>query len=89
MNYIKLLFVWLAFISLISVAATVYDKLASKSSARRVPEKTLLGLGLVGGAEAMLVTMLIIRHKTRHRKFTVGLPLEIILHIIIITAVAT
>lgn len=86
MNYI---FIWLGIISAVSVVVTVYDKIAAKSGAWRIPEKTLLLLGFLGGAAAMLLTMLIIHHKTRHAKFMVGLPLEIVLHIAIIIAVAT
>jgi uncharacterized membrane protein YsdA (DUF1294 family) len=33
--------------------------------------------GAAGGAAAMLTVMLLIRHKTRHVKFMVGLPLII------------
>lgn len=86
MNYIL---IWSVIISVIAIAVTVYDKIASKTSSRRVSEKALMSIGLLGGALVMLVTMLIIRHKTRHIKFMLGLPLEILLHTGIITAVAT
>lgn len=86
MNYIL---IWSVIISVIAIAVTVYDKIASKTSSRRVSEKALMSIGLLGGAFAMLVTMLIIRHKTRHIKFMLGLPIEILLHTGIITAVAT
>ena len=84
----KYIFIWLVIISAVSVILTVYDKIAAKTGGRRIAEKTLMLLGLIGGAAAILVTMLIIRHKTRHAKFMVGLPVEIILHIGIIAAVA-
>lgn len=86
MNYILL---FAGTVSLVSVFLTVYDKIASKSGIRRIPEKTLMTLGLFGGAAAMLITMLIIHHKTRHAKFMIGLPIEIILHIAIIIAAAS
>ncbi len=89
MNYTEILFAYIAVISAISAIITVYDKISAKAGGRRIPEKTLIILGFLGGAASMLITMLIIRHKTRHLKFMVGLPLEIILHIAIITAVAT
>lgn len=85
----KYILIWLGIISLISVIVTVYDKIAAKYGSRRIPEKTLMLLGILGGAVAMLITMLTIRHKTRHSKFMLGLPLEILLHIGIILAVAT
>lgn len=85
----KYIFIWLGVISVISVIATIYDKIAAKTGNRRIAEKTLLLFGLCGGASMMLLTMLIIRHKTRHAKFMAGLPFEILLHIGIIIAVAT
>ena len=73
---------WLALISLISVILTVYDKIAAKKRPRnRIPEKTLLLCGALGGALPMYLTMLLIRHKTRHKKFMIGLPVIIVLQI--------
>ena len=72
---------WWIFISLVAVVVTVWDKLAAKRRARRIPEATLLWIGFLGGAEAMLGTMKLIRHKTRKPKFMIGLPLMIVLHI--------
>ena len=75
---------YLIIISIITVIVTVYDKIAAKKNPRgRVPEKTLMLLGLFGGAAAEFITMQIIRHKTRHNKFMLGLPAFIILHIIV------
>lgn len=84
----KYIFIWIGVISAVSVILTVYDKIAAKTDNRRIAEKTLMLLGLLGGAAAMLITMLIIHHKTRHAKFMIGLPVELILHIGIILAVA-
>lgn len=76
-------FIWFILISAVSIIMTVYDKWAAKHKKRRVPERTLLSLGIVGGAAAMYLTMLLIRHKTRKKKFMVGLPLEMLLHVLI------
>lgn len=76
-------FIWFILISAVSIIMTVYDKWAAKHKKRRVPERTLLSLGIVGGAAAMYLTMKMIRHKTKKRKFMVGLPLEILLHVLI------
>jgi len=71
--------IYLATVSLLSVIACVWDKRASKiPDHKRVPEKTLLILSAFGGSVAMLFTMLIIRHKTKHMKFMLGIPLIII-----------
>lgn len=70
-------------ISAIAFFITVYDKIAAKKEARRISEKSLLLIGLAGGASVMYVTMQIIRHKTLHAKFMILLPLMIILHIVL------
>ena len=67
---------YLALISLVAAVVTVYDKWAAKHRPRhRTPEKTLLILSALGGSVAMLLTMLGIRHKTKHPNFMVGIPL--------------
>ena len=78
----KALLIWLAAVSLTAAALTIYDKLAAKRRPRgRIRERTLLICGALGGATAMLAVMLLIRHKTRHMKFMLGLPAMILLHI--------
>ena len=70
-----------AVISVISIFITVYDKSASKKGKRRISEKALMLTGFFGGATAMYAVMNAIRHKTKHKKFMVGLPVFIFLHI--------
>ena len=68
--------------SALSVAVTVCDKLAAKITPRhRAREMTLLVLAAAGGSAAMLMTMLVIRHKTRHVKFMLGIPVMILLQL--------
>ncbi|MDR2530558.1 MAG: DUF1294 domain-containing protein [Oscillospiraceae bacterium] len=69
--------VYIAAISAIAVALTAYDKRAARLGRWRVSELMLMFAALVGGSAAMFVSMLAIRHKTRHRKFMVGLPIII------------
>lgn len=82
----KLLFVYIFIISVISVILTVYDKRAAKKGRFRISEATLILCGVFGGALAELVTMLLIRHKTRHIKFMLGLPLIIIAQLVLFAA---
>ena len=65
------------FFSLLAVAFTVYDKIAASKRLFRIPEKVLFLVSLCGGSLAMYITMLIIRHNTKHKRFMVGLPLII------------
>ena len=73
--------IYLAIINITAIILTVYDKRAAKRSWRRVSEKTLMITAAIGGAVAMLITMLLIRHKTKHKKFTIGIPVIIALQI--------
>lgn len=74
-------------ISVLAVGLTVHDKHRARQHGRRVPERTLMLVGLLGGAPAMYTTMRIIRHKTLHRKFMWGLPAEIAMQAVLICAV--
>lgn len=77
---IKHILLWFMFISAVGIVMTVYDKIASKHKKRRVRERTLLLVGSLGAALPMFLTMQIIRHKTRHKKFMIGLPVCFLLH---------
>lgn len=77
-------------ISIISVIVCCYDKIAAKRIQRhRTRESTLLLLSALGGSVAMLATMLIIRHKTKHVKFMLGIPLIILLQAAAVIALFT
>ena len=84
-RYPTLLFtaVYMLVVSAAGVFLTAYDKAASKKSKhgeKRIPENTLMYLGALGGALPMYVTMRIIRHKTKHKKFMIGLPVFAVIH---------
>ncbi len=70
-------------VNLLAVLITIGDKLAARSGGRRVPEQTLFLAALLGGAAGMYLTMLLIRHKTKHKRFMLGLPLILIAHCLI------
>ena len=70
---------YFAVISLIAIIMTMHDKRAAQKGKRRVAEKTLILISVLGGSAAMLLTMLYIRHKTKHAAFMVGIPVIIAL----------
>ena len=71
-------------INFIAVITTVVDKSNAKKHRWRVPENTLLLLTALGGSPAMLLTMYAIHHKTRHKKFMLGIPAIITLQILLV-----
>ena len=78
---------YLAVISLSAVLLTISDKLRAAKHKWRISEATLLLVALFGGAVAEYITMRCIRHKTLHKKFMIGLPLILVLHLCIVGAV--
>ena len=80
----KYIIAFFSVVSVFSIVITVYDKLAAKIlPTHRMPEAALMWIGAFGGAFAMYVMMQLIRHKTRHKKFMIGLPLLMVLHVIL------
>lgn len=85
----KYFMIYLMIISIIAVIMTVSDKAKARKHKRRIPEKTLFLTAALGGSAAMYLTMLTIRHKTKHKRFMIGLPLIIILQIVIVIITIT
>ena len=87
--FLEIFIAYLCVISVVAVAVCIYDKFAAKHATKhRTPEAVLLLLSALGGSVAMLATMLVIRHKTKHVKFMVGIPAIIIVQAAIAVAVA-
>ena len=78
---LKICLAYLIAISLISIIVCIWDKKISKKNRveLRIPEAVLLLLSALGGSVAMFITMLVFRHKTKHVKFMLGIPVIIIL----------
>lgn len=81
---IQVVLIYISVISLISIFVTIYDKSAAKKHKQRISENTLILLSLLGGSVAMLATMKLIRHKTKHKKFMLGIPAIIILQVVLV-----
>lgn len=81
-------FAYIIVVSICSIVVCIYDKKISKRNnvKLRVPEKSLFIWSAVGGSVAMFVTMLLIRHKTKHASFMIGIPVIIILQAALIGA---
>lgn len=75
------LLIYLAAVSVMAVTLTVSDKRRAKARRYRISEFTLMLFAALGGSVAMLLTMLMIHHKTRHAKFMVGIPVIIVLQL--------
>lgn len=75
---------YLFLINALAFLLMLLDKLRAKKKARRIPEATLLLTAALGGSMGAVTGMNLLRHKTRKLKFSLGLPLLLILHILIL-----
>lgn len=83
-NIILILALYLLIVSFISIIITVVDKRKAIKNKYRIPEKHLLFWGFIGGALPMFITMSVIRHKTKHKKFMILLPIFTIMQLTIL-----
>lgn len=62
-------------INLFEFILSAVDKKAAIHHGRRIPEKTLWLLAILGGAVGLFLSMRIFRHKTKHLAFVIGAPI--------------
>lgn len=60
------------------------DKWKAQKGKWRIPEETLIWLAIVGGIIGAILGMYLFRHKTKHRKFTLGIPVIILAQAVIV-----
>ncbi len=78
----RVFLIYLAAVSAAAVVLTISDKWCARKTRQRVPEAVLFFTAVLGGSAAMYVTMLLIRHKTLHKRFMLGLPTILLLQIL-------
>lgn len=78
---IKLILLYLFIINAVGFLLMLVDKLKAKKNLWRIPESTLLTAAALGGSVGCLIGMYTVRHKTKHVKFVLGVPLILIAQI--------
>lgn len=78
-KWVALLF-WMIVINIIAIVLMKKDKRYAQEDKRRIGESTLLMVALAGGAIGMYYAMFKYKHKTLHKKFTIWVPVFIVLH---------
>ena len=82
-DYFIFIIIYYILISLYAAILTVIDKSRALKRKRRIPENALLWIGALGGAGGMYLTMKLVHHKTRVKKFMVYLPVLTFVHLAI------
>jgi len=80
---IRLLFITLVAMNIVAFIMYGIDKYKAKQGEWRIPESTLLLLALLGGSIGALVGMRVWHHKTKHKKFYIGVPAIIALQLVL------
>lgn len=79
---IKILIVYLLIINAAGFLLMLIDKFKAKKNLWRIPESTLFTVACLGGSLGCIAGMYTVRHKTKHRKFTLGMPLILAVQIV-------
>ena len=73
--------IYLAAVNGIAFLLCGIDKWKARRERWRIPEKTLFLSAILGGSVGFLLGMPLFRHKTKHKSFTIGIPLILALQI--------
>lgn len=77
----KYFLLYLLLINAVGFSLMLIDKRKAKHNRWRIPEATLMTVAALGGSVGSLLGMYTVRHKTKHIKFTVGIPLILVAQI--------
>ncbi len=83
------LLAWLIVINVVTAGAYAYDKLAAPRGGRRIRERTLWLLCLLGGVLGAWIVFFGMRHKTQHQSFWVVQAAASLLWVVLIAVVVT
>lgn len=73
---------YLEIVNLAAFAAMGVDKHRAGTQRRRFPETALLLMAVIGGSIGALAGMLLFRHKTKKPRFSVGLPVILVMQVL-------
>lgn len=78
----KNIFLYLLIINLLGFLVMFIDKKKAEKGRWRISEHTLFVFTWLGGGIGTIAGMYLFRHKTQKKKFTIGMPVILVLEII-------
>lgn len=81
---IDLIIYYLILINLISFLTFALDKNRARKNKWRTPEKSLMTLSIMGGSLGSLIGVYLMKHKTQRKKFTLGIPIILLIQAILV-----
>jgi len=82
------LWFYLLLINAAGLLLMLADKHKARKNAWRIPESSLMAIAAAGGSLGVLTGMYLFRHKTLHPKFSIGVPVLLALHIVLLCFLA-
>lgn len=79
----QLLCGYLLIMNALGLALMCADKFFARTHRRRIPEATLMLTAALGGSVGSWLGMYLVRHKTRHPKFYLGVPLLLLVQLVL------
>jgi uncharacterized membrane protein YsdA (DUF1294 family) len=79
----KYLLAYLVIINAAGFLIMLIDKRKAQKNLWRIPERTIMSVAVSGGSVGVLLGMYAFRHKTKHLKFTIGVPVILSVQIMI------
>ena len=73
---------YLIIINIVNFFLFAADKKRAQKGKWRIPEAWLFGLSLIGGSLGGLLSMKVMRHKTKKMSFVIGMPILFIINIV-------
>ena len=77
----KYILAYLFIVNAVAFLLMLIDKIKARKNRWRIKESTLMLWAAIGGSIGALAGMYTFRHKTLHRKFTIGIPAILVLQI--------
>ena len=74
-------YAYLLIINALGFTLMLIDKHKARKKRWRIPEATLMYVAALGGSVGSLIGMYTVRHKTKHLKFTLGIPAILIVQL--------
>ena len=81
--------IYLLIINALGFLIMLIDKNRARKKRWRIPEKTLFGVALIGGSVGCILGMYTVRHKTKHKSFTIGMPAILIVQAVLLLLLKT
>jgi len=85
----KLLYIFFIIVNVIGFISIRHDKRKAKKRGMRIPEFNFFLMAALGGAAGIFLGMKLFRHKTKHKSFTIGIPLLFGLNFLTVYLVVT